>query len=86
MSTGIGVAYAVMDHFEGETGQPVRASVLKRVLPGIDHKLLRDWERQKRVDVFYVTDDKGTREKAYLRPKNRNGGEQVGEVVNEAQG
>lgn len=59
-----------MDHFEQESGKPTTASVLKQVV-GITRAQLRKWEREKRVDVFYVTDDKGTREKAYMRPKER---------------
>lgn len=66
----IGRAYAVMDHFEQDTGKPTTASALKQVI-GITRAQLRKWERDGRVNVYYVTDDKGTREKAYMRPKER---------------
>lgn len=66
----IGYAWAVMDHFENETGKPTPASTLKKVL-GTTRAQLRKWEREGRVDVYYVTDENGTREKAYMRPKER---------------
>lgn len=70
VSVSIGKLFAVLDHFEGETGQPVKVNVLKLAL-GITRRELRKLERQKRLDVFYVTDEHGTKEKAYLRPKER---------------
>lgn len=73
----IGRAYAVMDHFESESSKPTTASTLKQVI-GITRAQLRKWEREGRVDVYYVTDAKGTREKAYMRPKGwANNGESI---------
>lgn len=68
--TNIGQVFAVCDHFEGERGKPTKASDLRKIL-GVTRQELRQWERQGRLDVYYVMDAKGTREKAYMRPKER---------------
>lgn len=66
----IGHAWALMDHYEKETGKPTTATQLRNILK-VSRSQLRKWEREGRVDVYYVTDAKGTREKAYMRPKER---------------
>lgn len=66
----IGQAWALMDHIEAQTGKPTTASKLRKVL-NVTRAQLRKWEREGRLDVYYVTDAKGTREKAYKRPKER---------------
>lgn len=67
---GLGRLYAVCDHFEGETGKPVRASVLRKAL-GLERNILRALERAGKLDTFYVKLPNGQVEKAYLRPKDR---------------
>jgi predicted site-specific integrase-resolvase len=66
----IGQAWAVMDHFEGESGKPTTTAQLRNIV-GVTRSQLRVWEREGRLDVYYVTNDRGTREKAYMRPKER---------------
>ncbi len=66
----VGKAWALCDLREGKTGQPVTAQEIRRVL-GIDRTQLRQWERQGRLDVYYTADAKGTRQKAYMRPRER---------------
>ncbi|UOF90797.1 hypothetical protein LSG31_00495 [Fodinisporobacter ferrooxydans] len=68
--TSIGQCWAICDHFELHTGQPVLASTLKQSC-GVDRKQLREWERKGRLEVYHVTSPKGTTEKAYKRPKDR---------------
>lgn len=67
----IGKIYAFLDYFEGQTSKPTTSSILK-LATGVTRTELRYLERQKRLDVFYITDKNGTCEKGYLRPKERN--------------
>ena len=66
----IGRVWALCDTVEAKTGKPTHAYVIKRVL-GVSREELRAFERQGRLDVYYATDAKGTRQKAYKRPKER---------------
>lgn len=70
MTTSLGKTWAICDHFESETGKPVLASILKQSI-GITRAELRQLERKGKLDVYYVTNEKGTLEKAYMRPKKR---------------
>jgi len=66
----IGHIWAVCDIYEKQTGKPIPSSTLKMTV-GVCRKDLREYERRGRLDVYYITDAKGTREKGYLRPKER---------------
>lgn len=75
----LGRVWAVCDHREQVDGQPVPTSALKRVC-GVTRAQLRAWERDGRLDVYYAVDASGTRQKAYLRPKER---DPIGDVDHE---
>ena len=66
----IGKVWALCDTVEAKTGKPTLAYVIKRVL-GVTREELRMFERQRRLDVYDATDAKGTRQKAYKRPRER---------------
>ncbi len=66
----IGRVWALCDIREQQTGSPTTAHEIKCVL-GVKRAELRAWEAQGRLDVYYVTDANGTRQKAYMRPKVR---------------
>jgi hypothetical protein len=66
----ISSVWALCDFQEQKTGAPTTSAELNRVL-GVERSQLRRYERGGRLDVYYVTDDKGTRQKAYMRPKGR---------------
>lgn len=69
----IGRVYAILDKYENDTKKPMPTSLLKR-FAGVSRSDLRQLERQGRLDIFYAVDGKGTRQKAYLRPKERDSG------------
>ena len=66
----IGKVWALCDIREQQTGNPTTVREIKRVL-GVERAELRAWEVQGRLDVYYVTDANGTRQKAYMKPKHR---------------
>lgn len=68
MSTLLEKIWAICDHFEGEKGEPVRASILKRS-SGVSRSDLRNLVRSGQLEEFDVTSPTGSVEKAYFRPK-----------------
>jgi len=60
--------YAICNHFEGETGKPVRAAILKRAA-GITRQDLRKLEREGKLEAVEITNYKGVLEKHYFKPK-----------------
>jgi hypothetical protein len=66
----IGRVWALCEINEKKDGRPTTAREIQRVM-GVSRAELRLHEHKGRLDVYYVTDDKGTRQKAYMRPKGR---------------
>lgn len=64
----IGKTWAICDHFEQNTGDPVRASVLKEAT-GHDRKQFRKWVRQGRLIEHELKLPSGQTILGYTRPK-----------------
>lgn len=64
----IGKVWAVCDHFQQETGNPVLASILKQS-SGATRQQLRNWVREGRLQEYDVTGPHGQMQKGYSRPK-----------------
>lgn len=60
--------WAICDHFQGESGSPVTTNILKRST-GVTRSDLRKLVRDKKLVEFTVTNERGSSEKAYFRPK-----------------
>jgi hypothetical protein len=66
--SNIGKAWAICDHFEQSTGQPVTLSVLTEAT-GYDRKQFRKWAHQGRLVEHRVRTLSGQERIGYTRPK-----------------
>ena len=75
-SPTIGRLWEFLDFYEERGRAPVPTSIV-RAITGVSRTRLRFWEREGRLDVYYVVDGKGTRQKAYRRPRGIDGRHEI---------